>query len=80
MTNPNQLQTWCIVRLLPNMQRVVVARLHRRKEAEDYLKFIKQMTPAATYTLIFDAPSDGSELAISESFRVKEAEVYGRSH
>ncbi len=37
MTYLERLSPWCIVKLLPNMQRLVVARCRRRNDAEEHL-------------------------------------------
>lgn len=49
-----RLHPWCIVCLLPNMQRAVVSRKRQRNAAEDYLCALKRLHPAASYVLIFD--------------------------
>jgi hypothetical protein len=52
----NRLHPWCIIRLLPKMQRVVVVRFRRRNAAEDHLRVLKRLTPDATYEIVFDLP------------------------
>jgi len=52
----NRLHPWCIIRLLPQMQRTVVARFRRRNDAEAHLKILQQMNPDADYWIIFDSP------------------------
>jgi len=37
MTYLERLSPWCIVKLLPNMQRQVVARCRRRNDAEEHM-------------------------------------------
>lgn len=48
-----RLHPWCIIRLLPNMQRAVVSRKRQRNAAEHYLCALKRLHPAASYVLIF---------------------------
>lgn len=50
----HRLHPWCIVRLLPNMQRAVVSRKRQRNTAEQYLNALKRLHPAASYVLVFD--------------------------
>ncbi|MEG4426161.1 MULTISPECIES: hypothetical protein [unclassified Microcoleus] len=45
---------WCIVRQLPNMQRLVVARFHRRGDAEGYIQILRGLLPQAKHAIVFD--------------------------
>ncbi|MGD2182597.1 hypothetical protein [Lusitaniella coriacea] len=45
---------WCIVRQLPNMQRLVVARFHRRNDAEGYLQILRRLLPESSHAIAFD--------------------------
>ncbi|MEG4352209.1 hypothetical protein QUA74_21030 [Microcoleus sp. LAD1_D3] len=45
---------WCIVRQLPNMQRLVVARFHRRGDAEGYIQILQRLLPTAQHAIVFD--------------------------
>ncbi|GAB4375273.1 MAG: hypothetical protein Kow00121_20820 [Elainellaceae cyanobacterium] len=54
MTYHQQLHPWCIIRLLPKMQRQVVARFRRRNDAEAHLQILRRLEPAATYEIVFD--------------------------
>ena len=56
MTYFDRLHPWCIIRLLPNMQRIVVARFRNRGQAEEYLRVLQRLSPEAQYILIFDPP------------------------
>lgn len=56
LTYWNRLHPWCIIRLLPKMQRTVVARFRRRNDAEAHLKILRQLSPDAEYLIIFDPP------------------------
>ena len=50
----DQLHPWCIIRHLPKMQRLTVARFRRRNEAEAHLRALQLLTPQYHYTIIFD--------------------------
>lgn len=52
----NRLHPWCIIRLLPQMQRVVIGRFRRRNDAEAHLKALQQLHPEARYAIVFDPP------------------------
>lgn len=54
MTYFNLLHPWCIIRQLPNLQRLVVARFRRRIDAESHLQIISRLIPNVTYEIIFD--------------------------
>jgi hypothetical protein len=36
----SNIHPWCVIRQLPNMQRLVVARFHRRHDADGYLQVL----------------------------------------
>lgn len=48
-----QLHPWCVVRQLPEMQRVVLARFRKRNQAEDHLKVLRRLRPGS-YAIVFD--------------------------
>jgi hypothetical protein len=50
----DRLNTWAIARLLPNLQRTVVARFRSRSDAEGHLQRLKQLIPQASFILVFD--------------------------
>ena len=50
----NHLHPWCIICLLPNMQRGVVVRYRRRSHAESHLSVLKRLSPNFTYQIVFD--------------------------
>jgi hypothetical protein len=52
----DRLHPWCIIRLLPKMQCTVVARFRHQGQAEDYLRVLQQLSPAANHVLVFDPP------------------------
>jgi hypothetical protein len=52
------LHPWCVIQLLPHMQRRTVARFRRRNDADAHLKAMRRLNPSAQYTVMFDpAPS-----------------------
>lgn len=57
MTYRERLSPWVIVRLLPKMQRVVVGRFYKWSDADGHLQLLRQLIPAARFTIIFD-PGD----------------------
>ncbi|WP_293247107.1 MULTISPECIES: hypothetical protein [unclassified Microcoleus] len=50
----SHIHPWCIVRQLPNMQRLVVARFHRRGDAEGYIQILRRLVPATKHAIVFD--------------------------
>lgn len=54
MTYFEQLHPWCIVRPLPNLQRLIIARFRRRNDAEAHAKTLQRMIPNVTYIIVFD--------------------------
>ncbi len=54
MTYEKRLSPWIIVRLLPNMQRVVVGRFRRRCDAEGHLQVLQRLIPDAQMIVVFD--------------------------
>ncbi|WP_315789180.1 hypothetical protein [Fischerella sp. JS2] len=45
---------WYVIRQLPNLQRRVVVRFHRRHDAEAYLQILQQLLPTASHVIVFD--------------------------
>ncbi len=58
MTYLERLSPWCIVKLLPNMQRQVVARCRRRNDAEEHLRILRRLLPSASFAIAFDPALD----------------------
>lgn len=54
MTYLTRLYPWCIIRLLPQCQRITVARCRRRNEANAHLKTLRRLIPAASFVIVFD--------------------------
>ena len=50
----SNLYPWCVVRQLPNMQRIVVARFHHRSNADGYLSVMKRLLPNAQHMIVFE--------------------------
>ena len=50
----DNLNRWLVVRLLANMQRVVVARFRKQSEAEGYLQAIGRLIPDGKFLVVFD--------------------------
>lgn len=61
MSYRDLLHPWCIVRLLPKLQSVTVARFRRRSEAENQLQLLRRMVPTASYIILFDVPVELKE-------------------
>ncbi|AFY34457.1 hypothetical protein [Calothrix sp. PCC 7507] len=49
-----RLNPWAITRLLPDMQRVTVARFRTRSDAEGHLQRLRQLIPDASFKVVFD--------------------------
>lgn len=64
MTYRDQLLPWCIIRVLPAMQRSLVTRLRRRSEAKEYLKALKQLNPSEHYFIVFDSTGVAPDASI----------------
>ncbi len=60
MTYKDRLSPWCIIRHLPNSQRMVVGRL-RRNDAEEHVRLLKRMVPNSDYSIIFDLMLDSAK-------------------
>lgn len=64
------LQVWAVVRLLPNMQCVVLNRFRRRSDAENYLHVLRRQIYDANLTIVFDPLSNKDNLdAHSKNFK-----------
>ena len=58
MTYLERLSPWCIIKLLPNMQRLVVARCRCRNDAEKHLRILRRLLPGASFAIVFDPALD----------------------
>ncbi|MEM9979282.1 MAG: hypothetical protein AAF808_16760, partial [Cyanobacteria bacterium P01_D01_bin.2] len=52
-----RLHPWCIVRLLPKMQRIVVGRFRKGNDADDHARSLRHLIPEAQFVVVFD-PGD----------------------
>jgi hypothetical protein len=66
MTYRNRLHPWCIIRLLPNFQRITVARFRRRNDAAQHLIVLRRLMPSATFIILFDAQTEATPLKYAE--------------
>ncbi len=53
-----RLHPWCIIRLLPKMQRIVVQRFRTRTQAEEYLKVLQNLMPKTIHQIVFDPETE----------------------
>jgi hypothetical protein len=53
-----RLNSWAIAKLLPDMQREIVARFRSRSDADGHMQLLSRMTPDANFMLVFDCPSE----------------------
>ncbi len=49
-----RLSPWCLVRLLPNMQRLTVGRFRRWNDAHEHMKILRRLVLEANYAIVFD--------------------------
>jgi len=54
MTYFERLHPWCIIKLLPNCQRIVVARFRRRRDADDHFRVLQRFVKEFTFVIVFD--------------------------
>jgi hypothetical protein len=66
-TYREKLYPWSIVRHLPNMQRITVARFRRRNDALEHLQILRRLIPNANLTVIFDASVTDTDVLSSGS-------------
>jgi len=50
----DRLKYWAVVRLLPNMQRITVARFRSRSDADGHQQFLTHQLPNARFLVMFD--------------------------
>ncbi|HEY9763032.1 MAG TPA: hypothetical protein V6D07_10935 [Trichocoleus sp.] len=58
LTYRDRLCHWAIVRLLPKMQRITVARFRSRSDADGHLYRLRQLIPHAHFLVIFSPLED----------------------
>jgi hypothetical protein len=54
MSYRERLAHWAVMRLLPNFQRVVIARFRSRADADGHAIRLRQLTPDAEIIVLFD--------------------------
>ena len=52
-----KLHPWCIVRLLPKMQRIVVGRFRKGNDADEHVRSLRKLIPQGQFIVMFD-PGD----------------------
>ncbi len=62
-----QLHPWCIIRLLPNAQRITVARFRKRNDADAHCRTLRRLIPHATFIIIFAPPPTTSTAGSTEA-------------
>jgi hypothetical protein len=55
MTYERRIKRWVVVRMLPNLQHVDVARFYKFSDAEGYAQVMRQIDRQARYEVMFDA-------------------------
>lgn len=58
MTYGERLNCWAIARLLPSQQWVIVARFHKRSDAEGHHQFLCRVLPNVPFKVVFDLVAD----------------------
>lgn len=51
-----RLNSWALVRCLPNMQQVIVERFRSSADAEGRLRLLKQSMPNTQFAVVFEPP------------------------
>ncbi len=54
MSYRERLAHWAVIRLLPNFQRVVIARFRSRADADGHAICLRQLIPNAKIIVLFD--------------------------
>lgn len=62
-----RLNSWAIARLLPNMQRTIVARFRSRSDADGHLQCLRQLIPDASFVVVFDCQPEIEAITTSPS-------------
>ncbi len=58
MPYKDRLEAWAVIRLLPKMQRVVVARRRTASDAEGYCQILRRLNPNDEFVVVFDPVFD----------------------
>ena len=59
ITYLERLSPWCLVKLLPNMQRLTVGRFRRWNDSHEHRRILRQLVPEANYAISF-ASAEGN--------------------
>lgn len=54
MPYTERLNPWALVRLLPNMQRVIVGQFRNRSDADGHLEILRRLIPHAKFVVMFN--------------------------
>lgn len=54
----DRLKHWAVARLLPNLQRMIIARFRSCSDADGYLKFLRQRLPDLQFEVVFDVTEE----------------------
>ncbi|OUC13378.1 MAG: hypothetical protein B0A82_18025 [Alkalinema sp. CACIAM 70d] len=54
MTYRDRITRWIVVRLLPNMQRVTIARFAKASDADGYAQALRRLAPNQQFIVLFD--------------------------
>lgn len=68
----DRLNCWAIARLLPKMQRIIVARFRNRSDAEGHVQCLRQLIPHASFIVVFDPPVKLEVPATEEKVAIRE--------
>lgn len=61
-----RLSPWCLVRLLPHMQRLTVGRFRRWNDAHEHMRILRRLVPEANYAIVFDPALEQQDLSSKE--------------
>jgi hypothetical protein len=59
----DRLNGWAVVRLLPNFQRIVVARFRNAANADGYCRSVARLIPDGKFIVVFDPPDEMGDLS-----------------
>ena len=60
MNYRNQLHPWCVMRLLPECQRIMMNRFRCQNDADAHRRILQHLMPEAVFVVIFEAPQVNS--------------------
>ncbi len=55
-----RLNPWAVARLLPDAEQEIVARFRSLSDAEGHMQLLRQLSPDASFSLVFDYQRDDS--------------------